>query len=352
MTSKIKEAWTGPGKKDEVITEFEPKFDALHIDMNRRGNTEWWYFDARLDNGYVVVAFFRAKHERTGKTGVEITIYTPDGEKIQNVYDYSRTDLKVSRENANVQVGSNYIKVDNANPKLPNYEIFIDEGKYGIHLKYTPKVQAWMPGRGKIEFGKMEHFGWCVAIPRAKVEGTIKVNGETITVNGEGYHDHNWVTVNLMKIVDYWHWGRIFSENFTMLYAYIKCNKKMDDYAIKVLMLAKGESVFLSTGEYELIEKNHIFNGDANNEYPKILEFVISDNKKIILEVQDIIDADNLLLELNPIVRFLAKNVLGLKPGYFRLNSKFDLDIAYNGNKFKEQGNTLHEMVIVRQVKK
>ena len=51
---KVVEAWTGPGRKDEKITLFKPEYDAIHIDMNKRGNTEWWYFDAILDNGYIV----------------------------------------------------------------------------------------------------------------------------------------------------------------------------------------------------------------------------------------------------------------------------------------------------------
>jgi hypothetical protein len=348
MTSKIKEAWTGVGKRDDVITEFKPEYDGLHIDMKKRGNSEWWYFDARLDNGYVVVGFFRAKHERTGKTGVEITIYKPSGEKLQNVYDYSRSDLVVSRENANVRIGNNYIKVDNSNPKFPNYEIFLEEGEFGIHLNYTSKVQAWMPGKGHIEFGNMEHFGWAVPLPRADVEGTIKVNGETIAVKGIGYHDHNWISVNLMRIVDYWYWGRIYSENFTMIYADIKCNKKMDNYAIKVLMLAKKDKVILSTGEYDLIHEDFQFNEKANNKYPKTLKFVISEDMNISLEVQEIIDAENLLFELGPILRFIGKNLLRLKPGYFRLNSKFNLVITHDGIAFNEQGNTLHEMVIVK----
>ena len=31
MTDKIKEAWSGPGKKDGKITEFKPEYDAIHI---------------------------------------------------------------------------------------------------------------------------------------------------------------------------------------------------------------------------------------------------------------------------------------------------------------------------------
>ncbi len=345
---KVLEAWSGPGRKDKSIAVFKPEFDALHINMKKRGNTEWWYFDARLEGGYTVVGFFRAKHERTGKTGVEITIYKPNGEKIQNVYNYSRSDLKVSREIADVRIGNNYIKVDYSNEKFPAYEILIDEGEFGLHLKYTAQVPGWMPGSGYTLFGTLGEFGWVIPLPRARVEGTIKIHSKTISVKGIGYHDHNWINFNLIKVVDYWHWGRVYSENFTIIYAHIKCNKKMDDYAIKVFMLAKNEDILLSTGEYELIEENFQYNEKARNNYPKTLKFKLSEQNEIILNVNEIIDADHLLSEFNPILRFLAKNILKLNPGYFRFNSDFEIKLTHNGTRYKEQGNTLHEMVIVK----
>lgn len=351
MTLKIKEAWSGPGRRDEVITEFKPKYDSLHIDMKKRGNTEWWYFDARLDNGYVVVGFFRAKHERTGKTGVEIVIYKPDGEKIQKIFDYDHSDLIVLDDRADVKIGNNFLKVDYSNEKLPTYEVFLDEDDIGFHLKYKAKVHGWMPGKGYTQFGKLGHFGWCVALPRADVEGTIKVNNEQISVKGIGYHDHNWLNFNMVRVVDYWYWGRLYSDTFTLIFAYIKCNKKMDNYPIKVLMLAKDENIILSTGEYELIQENFQYHEKVENYYPKSLIFKISDQQQISLEVQDIIDGDNLLFELSPVLRFVAKYLLRLKPGYFRFNTKYNIDILYNGTVFKEQGNTLHEMVIVNKLK-
>ncbi|MFX0031272.1 MAG: lipocalin-like domain-containing protein [Candidatus Hodarchaeota archaeon] len=348
MTSKIKEVWLGPGKKDGYIREFKPENDGLHIDMNKKGTFEWWYFDARLDNGYMAVGFFRAKHERTGKTGVEITIYKPNGEKIQKIFNYRRSDLKASKENANVRIGNNYIKVDYLSQELPIYEIFLDEDDLGIHLIYKPKLRGWMPGEGFTEFGTLGQFGWSVAIPRAEVEGKIKLNNEEIAVKGIGYHDHNWLTFNLVRVVQYWYWGRIYSENFTIIYAYIKCNKRMDNYPISILMVAKGEQILLSTGEFELIEKTFQYNEQAGNKYPKFLMFKLSEQQKISLEVQKIIDADNLLFELSPVVRFLAKTLLRIKPGYFRLNSKYIIEYLYEDTVFKEIGNTLHEMVIVK----
>jgi len=348
ITHKIKEAWSGPGRKDGKITVFEPKFDALHIDMKKRGNSEWWYFDARLDNGYTVVGFFWAKHQRTGKTAVEIVIYKPNGEKIQNTYNYQRSDMKASREIADVSIGKNYLKVDYSNEKLPQYEIFLDEGEFGIHLKYTAQVPGWMPGKGYTQFRNKGNFGWVVPLPRAHAEGTIKVHNETIEVKGIGYHDHNWLNFDLSRIVDYWYWGRLYSESFTLIYAYIQCSKKMDNYAIKVLMLAKDENIILSTGEYDLIQENFQYNDKVENRYPKTLVFKLPNGNQINLNVQEIIDADNLLFELSPILRFIAKNLLKLRPGYFRFNSNFDITFNYEGTAYKEKGTTLHEMVIIK----
>ncbi len=113
-------------------------------------------------------------------------------------------------------------------------------------------------------------------------------------------------------------------------------------------MLAKNEEVFLSTGEFELNQSDFEYYEKAGNHYPHLLKINVSDQHEITLDVIEIIDADNLLYELGPITRFFAKNLLKLKPGYFRLNSNFLLDLTNNGKSFKEKGNTLHEMVITK----
>jgi hypothetical protein len=348
---KVIEAWTGPGRKDEKITVFKPEYDAIHIDMNKRGNTEWWYFDAHLDNGYIVVGFFRAKHERTGKTGVEITIYKPDGEKIQNVYDYKHSDLIASKELADIKIGKNFIKVDYSNERFPVYEVFLDEDGYGFNLKYTAEVPGWMPGKGYTKFGDLGEFGWVIPVPKAKVEGSIKVNNETMPVKGIGYHDHNWITLNLIKIVDFWHWGRIYSQNFTVVFAYIKCNKKMDDSVIQVFMLAKKDEILLSTGEFDLIQSGYRYDQKARNDYPQKLEISLYAKHKVILNVENIVDSENMLSDFNPILRILAKGILKLNPGYFRFNSNFSILVDQDGTLVEEKGKCLHEFVILKHPK-
>ena len=50
----------------------------------------------------------------------------------------------------------------------------------------------------------------------------------------------------------------------------------------------------------------------------------------------------------NPVLGFLAKNVLRLKPGYFRLLSNFELEVTHEGETQKETGSTLHEIVLFK----
>ena len=345
---KILEAWTGPGKKDGTITPFKPEHDALHIDMNKRGNIEWWYFDARLDNGYTVVVFFRAKHERTGKTGVELVIYKPTHEKIQKIYNYKRSDFTASLQQAEVKIGKNYIHVDYSNEKFPSYEIYLDEGEHGVHLNYTATVPSWMPGKGYTRFGNLGVFGWVIPLPLATVQGKIKINGKEMSVKGMGYHDHNWLDFNPIKIIDYWMWGRMYSDNFTLIYAFIKCNKKWGNYPIKVLMLAKDGEILESTGEYELVQEDFRFNEKIKSTYPNKLIFQIPENNRVELNVQQIIDSDNLLFELNPVVRFIVKNILKLNPCYFRFFSQFKMQLNIENKSHEEEGATFHEMVILR----
>jgi predicted secreted hydrolase len=346
---KIKEGWSGPGRHDENIKILQPKDNALHIDLDKKGNFEWWYFDARLDGGYTAVGFFRAAHERTGKTAVEIAIYKPDGERLQKSVNYKRSEMRVSRELPDVKIGNNYLKADYSKGDLPIYEIYLDEDNLGIHLKYIAKVHGWMPGDGSTQFGDKGTFCWCVPLPKALVEGTIRIGDNTIPVKGIGYHDHNWGNINMAMYLEYWLWGRLYSDNFTLCYAYIKCNKKMDNYLIQVLMLAKNEKVILSTGEYELIQEDFKFDKKAANEYPKKLTFKIPNQMETTMEVQEIIDSGNILVlyGFNSIIRFIVKYLLRLSPGYFRFNSKFMINVSFEGKTFREGGTTLHEMVIL-----
>jgi hypothetical protein len=352
-SSRVREGWTGPGRRDGVVSTVTPEDDALHIDLDRKGMYEWWYFDARLKGDYTVVVFFHASNPNpgiAGRSGVELVVLKPNGEKIQRFIEYDRSRFSASREKPDVRVGGNYLKVDYSKGDLPVYEIHVDEGDLEFDLTYTAEVHGWKPGDGYSHFGGMGYFAWVVPFPRARVEGTLRIGNERLEARGVGYHDHNWLNFQFPRIIDRWMWGRIYSETVTVCYAFIQCNKKMDNHIVKVLMAAKNEDIVLSTGEFDFIPTDFEYDARPRHSYPKSLRLSAPGELDVTMNVRRILEAEDLLENFGPFLRLVAKYLLRLRPGYFRLLSDFEIELATGGEATKERGSTLHEIVAFKAI--
>jgi predicted secreted hydrolase len=352
ISKKVKEGWSGPGRRDGVITPLTPQDDALHIDVNKKKMYEWWYFDAHLDSGHTIVAFFYASNANpgptSGKTGVELVLLRPDGRKTQKFIEYPKSDFNASSEKADVRIGDNYLTVDYPKGNLPVYRIHLDEKELGFDLTYAAEVKGWKPGTGFSHFGEMGYFAWVVPFAKASVKGTIRDGSHKFSVSGVGYHDHNWLNFAFQSIIEYWMWGRIYSKNFTVCYAFIQCNEKVDRHAVKVLMLAHGRNPILSTGNFEFTKQNFEYSPQAKHSFPRSLTIRAPGEMEVRLNVEKVLEAEDMLDRFGSMLRFLAKHVLRIKPGYFRLQSAFELEVQQNGKKLRESGSTLHEVVLFK----
>lgn len=352
--TKVFEGWTGPGRCDAQIEPLPLSEDGLKMDMDTRGMYEWWYFDAHLDSGHTLVVFFYASNPNpgvSGKTGIEFMLVRPDGQRVQKFIPYRKSEFSAARDKPEVAIGGNTLRVSEQDGGLPTYQISIDEGDLGCQLAYRAEVNGWKPGTGLSHFGDMGYFGWIIPFARASVEGTITDDGKTIQVSGIGYHDHNWLNFPFQTIIDYWMWGRIYSEHFTAAYAYIQCNKKVNNHTVKVLMLANGKDVVLSTGEFEFTQDDFEYNPKAKYQFPKRIGISAPGFATITLNMNKIIEAQDMLENFHPVLRLFAKNVLRIKPGYFRLLSDFDLTVHRHGTSASETGTTLHEIVLFKPIK-
>jgi predicted secreted hydrolase len=343
----VKEGWSGPGRSDGRIVPLTPADDGLHTDPAEKGTYEWWYFDAHLDGGYTIVAFFYASNPNPGngrRAGVELTLLRPDGTKTQKFMPHPKSQIQASTNKADVTIGRNSLKCDCSGP-LPVYQLHLEGEGIGFDLIYRSLVQGWKPGSGYSNFEGMGYFAWVVPVPRAAVEGFVRDGEKTFEVRGVGYHDHNWLNFPFQQVIEYWMWGRLYSESFTASYAYIRCNPKLDNHTVKVLMLAKGQDAIMSTGEFEFIKGDFRFSSAAGYSYPRTLNLAIAGQLEIELEVQQVLEQVNMLENFNPLLRFLAGTILRIRPGYFRLLSTFRLRLIQNGKTLDEKGTAFHEIV-------
>lgn len=347
MTLQIVEAWNGPGRRDGEITTVKPSDNAAHPSTDKHA-FEHWYFDARLDDGRIVVAMIQTRELVHRKPGVEVHVYSADGERREAVRTYTDADLRASTDRVDVQVGRSYAKLVREEDGLPVYEVAVSEGDLGFDLTFTAEVPPWMPGRGRVDYNDREFFAWVVGAPRARVKGTVTVDGETTEVTGTGYHDHNWGVGDMKRLIAKWYWGRLYTEDFSLVYAMVHTQKKYGSHWAQPVMIARGREVIFSEGEVELTEGPSIYNPVADRTYPEWIRMRAPGKLDVKLVPQEIVHAHNLLedvpLATNKLLKPIVNRLVG-HPGYFRFRSNFTLTVTIDGKEYERSGSTLHEMV-------
>lgn len=349
MTVTITDAWNGPGNKDAELTVVRPKDHGLHSAISRRA-FEHWYFDARLDTGHTIVGFLTKRRPEQGAKcdpSVEVIVYAPDGTKLDATASFPKDQASFSTEDVDVRIGPNRCWVDRSG-HLPVQHVIVGAGQISFDLTFANELPSWMPGKGETYYGPTDHFGWVVAAPRARVSGTVRIGETTLDATGVGYADHNWGVGDMKRIIERWHWGRLYTEDYSLLFANVITQKRLNHHQSAPLMLADRDGVLLSTGEVTLTEGPMQFHAGAGREHPEWIQLEVPGEVTLRLDVERIIDAQDLLDEV-PVVRSRAvKPIIHLllgRPGYFRFDSQFTLTV---GDRAPVIGRTLHEMVALR----
>ena len=348
---QVIEGWTGPGRRDALIQPLTPQDDGLHLPLVRRGEAEWWYFDAHLESGHTLVVFFHAANPnpgREGQTGLEMVLLRPDGTRLQHFFPHPRQDCAAAPDQAEVTIGRSTLRVRQEAGGLPVYELHVEEPGLGCDLTYTAEVNGWKPGNGLSRFGERGFFGWTVPCPRATVTGTITDGTSQFAVTGTGYHDHNWLNFPFPSILRYWMWGRIYSSQFTVVYAIIQCNARADDHQVKVLMLAEGPEVILSSGEWDFSVEGLAYDPRAGYHFPRKLVMRAPGELTASLTVSRVLEAQDMLENYPPLLRFILGKIMRLKPGYFRLVSDASLEVTRQGGTVLQAGTALHDLVLFK----
>lgn len=349
-TADIVEVWNGPGRRDGELTPVEPRHNGLHPSPSKLA-FEHWYFDAHLDTGHVVIGFLTKRRPEDlplARPWVEMMVYAPDGTRRQVSRRYPHSATSFSPDACDVRVGANTARTEFRDDGLPIHHLRMAEDGLVFDLRFHNEVPSWMPGKGETRFGAKDSFGWMVAAPRAAVTGSIELDGVRHEVTGRGYHDHNWGVGDMKKIIERWHWGRLYVEDYSLLFASVLTQQRRGGHEISPLMLAHHADIVLSTGETILTEGPARFDATAGRNYPEWVALQVPGKLELRLDVERVIHAHDLLDDL-PIVRSrlvkpLVHRLVG-HPGYFRFESSFDLTVHTESGPQRRSGTTLHELV-------
>ncbi len=226
---------------DDLNMGLPDRADAAHR-YPGRGYFEWWYFDARFEDGHSCVAgmldpdIYRLTRDRSQ---LFLHIRTPDGKTFHNYIDFPRKSFRASSESCSLELSGNVIKGG-----FPRWDLDLEHGPFAARLSFRSRLPGWALGSGELLFGSLESsrvFGWTVPQPHAEVSGWLAYPGARVEVSGKGYHDHNWGNLLMPLYLSHWHWGRVIHPEATAVFAEIFTRSSCGRSRIPLLLLARGD---------------------------------------------------------------------------------------------------------------
>lgn len=201
--------------------EFSPqdiilKDDAYHGSKGLQF-TEWWYFDAALNDGYSIQ--FSARILSGLKLSflfVRFDIYKEGHLTVHKRKIHLLKDVEISKEKPFIKIAKRTIMNGHLDEKTGNiiYDVSFKMDEVSAEFQFIGTTKGW---KGRHEADDW----WAVTLPRAQVTGTITIDQEITKVNGSGYHDHNWnVKIFALKNIG-WYWGKIYSDRTAITWANI-----------------------------------------------------------------------------------------------------------------------------------
>ncbi len=325
-----------PDQLGEKVQKWE---DGLRT-KEKKNQLEWWYFDGKLSDGSIVVCYFWKVHFLVDQYFIGFNYSKPGQEDIFKIKYFKSKDVTFLEDSCDVRFGENFI-IGN----LEKYKIRINPNDFdGLGFDVILKSQSmpYRPQDGVIKAGN-DFFAWLAAVPKGSFKGHFFENGNTIKIQGAGYHDHNWGNTPLQKLFKSWLWFRGEAGPYTVIASELNTLDHRGGYDIPILYIAEDKNVIVNrfgqdglfTKKSELIESVY---RKRNEPLFSNLELLTTDGFLVSIKGEKIID-NTLLFDRakTPIPLSKIMNTFNIDPHYTRFQSGLSIRDSL-GNTFEGYG--------------
>ena len=308
---------------------------------------EWWYFDLMNSDGSLIRGQFYiagdVSRRRKVRTGVRASYVKPNGMELLIDEKFPYSSFKSSTETCEVEIGNNFIRGD-----LSHYELHIEDAEKTLDLELDSEINGF---RSYAYFGdETKYMFWVVPQPRGHAKGTFRTKGGTLNIEGLVYRDHNWLNFSPLGIIEYWDWGRVYDEEYTVIFADIVTTRRFENAEIKPLILFdKSKLLYLTTetNKWNLTKTDIKFDPAALMEIPHTHVVKLEDENlslEMNLRLEKVFQRIDPLADFNPLVRFLIRTFKA-KPSITSLYSIGEGKLNLSGHENTLTCTAIHELV-------
>ena len=242
--------------------------------LEEPGSYEWWYFDAEDKSAgiSIVVIWFAGfafspyymRHYADWRSllrsdsphpaeyaGFSFQLYENGREILNFIREGPDGLFEYDPEGIGARFEQNSFRYD---PQKDEYHLTIDftyparDKRVKGELLFRPRYRYDYCRNNDCFPGREHRHQWLLCVPKADIEGHLDVDTlrgseapRSISLHGEGYHDHNLGTVPMHEYIDRWYWGRVFSGRFDLVY-YVIFFHSSACKPLAVMMLNDNES--------------------------------------------------------------------------------------------------------------
>jgi hypothetical protein len=202
---------------EKASESFDPASRGWHHEYENNGSyAETWFFlvQTRLGDALFVTLSISNLGLHTFDGACDVRFYSSSRGRYDAYTQYRRKDISGARDRLDLTIGPNHlVHTDDT------YRLKINQKKIQLDLVLENVLPEYQFGNGRISFYEDRSANWNFLLksPRAAAAGTLRVEGKTFNLDGDGYHDHVWSTIKLPTFARNWNSLRLYDTRFSIV---------------------------------------------------------------------------------------------------------------------------------------
>jgi predicted secreted hydrolase len=325
---------------------YQPSDAGMHINP-MPGAMEWWYFQGKLNDNSTTQITLLTKPWMDSNGGLQpyatIAITTPNGTHLAGENKVQTNQFNAARNTLNVTMGDTWARGDLNTVKLHFATTVNGLGADLVFQSAAPATRFGGSGIWYFDPSLTQISATNDPMPFAKVKGNLTYGGQTHSVEGTGYLDKQWGTVNWNTDYDGWYWSTGHYGNYTVDMFVLTTSAAYNHQQTVDAYLAKGNGpskVLVETmhGVTAHISGKNITAPGGVHTYPEILTLQWkngTNSATLTLTNPSVVSA------VSPIVNTNA-TMLGY-PEYIRLQGTGTLNVQWEGSNETASAPAIYE---------